>query len=200
MVTKEQCLLNRALEEMHYGRNQGLMMAVMNAFNNGKQYISEKVFMNNESGIDSALSDFTPSQIIRAVLGEDSEYRIDEPFFVVEGDEIRSIDGYDFKEMLGQGGAQGLLTDEVVEELVSAGEIGEAFDDYVSVNYPQDYENIDTYALYDMGYRTEGQILQADWDQLVKELMNQRPVSLDENDIRSITNKVISEIKKRRKK
>lgn len=200
MVTKEQCLLNRALEEMHYGRNQGLMMAVMNAFNNGKQYISEKVFINNESGIDSALSDFTPSQIIRAVLGEDSEYRIDEPFFVVEGDEIRSIDGYDFKEMLGQGGAQGLLTDEVVEELVSAGEIGEAFDDYVSVNYPQDYENIDTYALYDMGYRTEGQILQADWDQLVKELINQRPVSLDENDIRSITNKVISEIKKRRKK
>ena len=93
-----------------------------------------------------------------------------------------------------------LLTDEVVEELVSAGEIGEAFDDYVSVNYPQDYENIDTYALYDMGYRTEGQILQADWDQLVKELINQRPVSLDENDIRSITNKVISEIKKRRKK
>lgn len=175
-------------------------MAVMNAFNNGKQYISEKVFINNESGIDSALSDFTPSQIIRAVLGEDSEYRIDEPFFVVEGDEIRSIDGYDFKEMLGQGGAQGLLTDEVVEELVSAGEIGEAFDDYVSVNYPQDYENIDTYALYDMGYRTEGQILQADWDQLVKELINQRPVSLDENDIRSITNKVISEIKKRRKK
>lgn len=193
-------MLNRAIEEMHYGRNQGLMMAVMNAFNNGKQYISEKVFINNESGIDSALSDFTPSQIIRAVLGEDSEYRIDEPFFVVEGDEIRSIDGYDFKEMLGQGGAQGLLTDEVVEELVSAGEIGEAFDDYVSVNYPQDYENIDTYALYDMGYRTEGQILQADWDQLVKELMNQRPVSLDENDIRSITNKVISEIKKRRKK
>ena len=200
MVTKEQCLLNRAIEEMHYGRNQGLMVAMMNAFNNGKQYISEKVFINNESGLDSALSDFTPSQIIRAVLGEDSEYRIDEPFFVVEGDEIRSIDGYDFKEMLGQGGAQGLLTDEVVEELVSAGEIGEAFDDYVSVNYPQDYENIDTYALYDMGYRTEGQILQADWDQLVKELINQRPVSLDENDIRSITNKVISEIKKRRKK
>ena len=185
MVTKEQCLLNKALEQVDYGRNQKLIQTIVKIYNYGKQYVSEKVFLNNEYGLDAGLRGMSPSQIIYSVLGDDAEYRIDDPFFIIEGDGIRSIDGYDFRRMLQPEDMQKLMTNDVFEELDDT-DITDAFDEFVQANYPQQYRALDFDNLYDMGYRTGGQVMQADWNQLVKKLMEYKP-QLDEGRVLEMT-------------
>ena len=44
MVTKEQCLVDRIIDELEYGRNPQLKAQVIKCYNAGKQYASEMIF------------------------------------------------------------------------------------------------------------------------------------------------------------
>lgn len=185
MVTKEQCLINQALEEIDYGRNEGLIQNVITSFNVSKKYVSEKIFINNEQGLNTALQGMPPASIVYAVLGEGNEFRIDDPFFIVTGDEIKSIDGYDLRRMIQPQDMKEMLSRHIEQEL-SDTDIFDAFDEFVQSNYPQQYNEIDTDNLYDMGYRSGSQIIDADWNQLVKQLMQFQP-QLDEGRVLEMT-------------
>ena len=206
MVTKEQCLLDRVLDELEYGRNNRLAQYVLAAYNQGKKYASDMVFQNDERGLDQALQGYSPSFIVFSLIGEDNEYDPRAPFFTVDSG-IRSIDGYEFQRMLTPEDRQKLLNDDILGELDNT-EIMDAFDTFVNKNYPQIYSNLDFDWLYDMGYRTEYDMLRADWGQLVQELQQYaqqqqqvnegKAVKLNENDLRGMTNKILKEILKKK--
>ena len=202
MVTKEQCLLDRVLNELDYGRNDRLAQYVLAAYNQGKKYASDMVFQNDERGLDQALQGYSPSFIVFSIIGEDSEYDPKAPFFTIDSG-IRSIDGHDFQRMLTPEDKQKLLNQDVLEELDNT-DIMDAFDTFVQENYPQMYNNLDFDWLYDMGYRTEYDMLKADWAKLVQELQQYaqqqqqvneaKTVKLSGNDLRRMTNKILKEI------
>lgn len=202
MVTKEQCLLDRVLNELDYGRNDRLVQYVLAAYNQGKKYASDMVFQNDEHGLDQALQGYSPSFIVFSIIGEDSEYDPKDPFFTIDSG-IRSIDGYDFQRMLTPEDKQKLLNQDILDELDNT-DIMDAFDTFVQENYPQMYNNLDFDWLYDMGYRTEYDMLKADWAKLVQELQQYaqqqqqvneaKTVKLSGNDLRRMTNKILKEI------
>ena len=202
MVTKEQCLLDRVLNELDYGRNVRLAQYVLAAYNQGKKYASDMVFQNDERGLDQALQGYSPSFIVFSIIGEDSEYDPRAPFFTIDSG-IRSIDGYDFQRMLTPEDKQKLLNQDILDELDNT-DIMDAFDTFVRENYPQMYNNLDFDWLYDMGYRTEYDMLKADWAKLVQELQQYaqqkqqvnetKTVKLSGNDLRRMTNKILKEI------
>ena len=200
MVTKEQCLLSRVLDELEYGRNDRLAQYVLAAYNQGKKYASDMIFQNDERGLDQALQGYSPSFIVYSIIGEDSEYDPRAPFFTIDSG-IRSIDGYDFQRMLTPEDKQKLLNQDILGELDGT-DITDAFDTFVHSNFPQVYDNIDFDWLYDMGYRTEHSILNADWNELVKELQQYaqqqvnegKTVKLSENDLRGMTDRILKEI------
>jgi hypothetical protein len=202
MVTKEQCLLDRVLNELDYGRNDRLAQYVLAAYNQGKKYASDMVFQNDERGLDQALQGYSPSFIVFSIIGEDSEYDPKDPFFTIDSG-IRSIDGYDFQRMLTPEDKQKLLNQDILDELDNT-DIVDAFDTFVRENYPQMYNNLDFDWLYDMGYRTEYDMLKADWAKLVQELQQYaqqqqqvneaKTVKLTGNDLRRMTNKILKEI------
>ena len=204
MVTKEQCLVDRVLEELEYGRNDRLAQYVLAAYNEGKRYASDMIFQNDERGLDQALEGYSPSFIVYSIIGDDSEYDPRAPFFTIDSG-IRSIDGYDFQRMLTPEDRQKLLNDDILGELDNT-DIMDAFDTFVNKNYPQIYRGLDFDWLYDMGYRTEYDMLRADWGQLVQELQQYaqqqqqvnegKTVKLSENDLRGMTNKILKEILK----
>ena len=202
MVTKEQCLLSRVLDELEYGRNDRLAQYVLAAYNQGKKYASDMIFQNDERGLDQALQGYSPSFIVYSIIGDDTEYDPRAPFFIIDSG-IRSIDGYDFQRMLTPEDKQKLLNDDILGELDGT-DITDAFDTFVHSNFPQVYDNIDFDWLYDMGYRTEYSILNADWNELVKELQQYaqqqgqvnetKTVKLNEKDLRKMTNRILKEI------
>lgn len=204
MVTKEQCLVDRVLEELEYGRNDRLAQYVLAAYNEGKRYASDMIFQNDERGLDQALEGYSPSFIVYSIIGDDTEYDPKAPFFTIDSG-IRSIDGYDFQRMLTPEDRQKLLNDDILGELDNT-DIMDAFDTFVNKNYPQIYRGLDFDWLYDMGYRTEYDMLRADWGQLVQELQQYaqqqqqvnegKAVKLNENDLRGMTNKILKEILK----
>ena len=206
MVTKEQCLLDRVLDEMEYGRNDRLAQYVLAAYNQGKKYASDMIFQNDERGLDQALQGYSPSFIVYSIIGDDTEYDPRAPFFTIDSG-IRSIDGYDFQRMLTPEDRQKLLNDDILGELDNT-DIMDAFDTFVNKNYPQIYRSLDFDWLYDMGYRTEYDMLRADWGQLVQELQQYaqqqqqvnegKTVKLSENDLRGMTNKILKEVLKRK--
>lgn len=205
MVTKEQCLIDRVLDEMEYRGNERLAQYVLAAYNQGKKYASDMIFQNDERGLDQALQGYSPSFIVYSIIGDDAEYDPRAPFFTIDSG-IRSIDGYDFQRMLTPEDRQKLLNDDILGELDNT-EIMDAFDTFVNKNYPQIYNNLDFDWLYDMGYRTEYSILNADWNELVKELQQYaqqqqvnegKAVKLNENDLRGMTNKILKEILKKK--
>lgn len=205
MATKEQCLLDRVLSELDYGRNDRLAQYVLAAYNQGKRYASDMIFQNDERGLDQALQGYSPSFIVYSIIGDDTEYDPRAPFFIIDSG-IRSIDGYDFQRMLTPEDKQKLMRPEIFEELDST-DIMDAFDTFVNQNYPQIYRGLDFDWLYDMGYRTEYSILNADWNELVKELQQYaqqqqvnegKAVKLNENDLRGMTNKILKEILKKK--
>ena len=208
MVTKEQCLLDRVLDEMEYGRNDRLAQYVLAAYNQGKRYASDMIFQNDERGLDQALEGYSPSFIVYSIIGDDSEYDPRAPFFTIDSG-IRSIDGYDFQRMLTPEDRQKLLNDDILGELDNT-DIMDAFDTFVNKNYPQIYRGLDFDWLYDMGYRTEYDMLRADWGQLVQELQQYaqqqqqvnegKAVKLSGNDLRGMTNKILKEVLKKGKK
>ena len=206
MVTKEQCLVDRVLEELEYGRNDRLAQYVLAAYNQGKRYASDMIFQNDERGLDQALQGYSPSFIVYSIIGDDTEYDPRAPFFTIDSG-IRSIDGYDFQRMLTPEDRQKLLNDDILGELDNT-DIMDAFDTFVNKNYPQIYRGLDFDWLYDMGYRTEYDMLRADWGQLVQELQQYaqqqqqvnegKAVKLSENDLRGMTNKILKEVLKRK--
>ena len=191
MVTKEQCLFERLMDEVSYGRDQKIIQAVVNVYNQGKKYASDMLFVNDENGLDQGLEGYSPSFIVYSILGEDSEYDMRDPFFVIENG-VKSIDSYDLQRMLTPEDVQKLSTNDVFEYLDDS-EISEAFDEYVRQNYPQQYKTLDTDNLYYMGYRTSGHILDANWDELVKELMNYKP-EMDESRVLELTEEELREM------
>lgn len=198
MVTKEQCLLDRVLSELDYDRNDRLAQYVVAAYNQGKKYASEMIFQNDERGLDQALQGFSPSFIVFSVIGDDSEYDPKAPFFTVDSG-IRSIDGYDFQRMLTPEDKQKLLNNDVLGELDNT-DIMDAFDSFVQANYPQIYNSLDFDMLYDMGYRTEYDMLREDWGKLVQELQHytqvneEKTIKLNGNDLRGMTDRILKEI------
>ena len=202
MVTKEQCLLSQVLDKLEYGRNDRLARYVLDTYNEGKKYASEMIFRNDERGLDQALQGYSPSFIVYSIIGKDSEYDPRAPFFTIDNG-IRSIDGYDFQRMLTPEDKQKLLNDDILGEL-DGDDIINAFDTFIHSNFPQVYDDIDFDWLYDMGYRNEYQILNADWNELVKELQQHtqqqgqvnegKTVKLNERDLQKMTNRIVKEI------
>lgn len=203
MVTKEQCLLQEVFKEIEYGRNDRLIQRVLAAYNQGKKYASDMLFQNDERGLDQGLEGFPPSFIVYSIIGDDSEYDARDPFFIIRNG-IESIDGYDFQRMLTPEDHQKLSKMELFEELDNTN-ITDAFDTFVEENYPQIYRSLDFDWLYDLGYRTEYDMLNADWNELVKELQQygqqqqvneSRTVKLNESDLRKMVNKALKKILK----
>ena len=202
MVTKEQCLLSQVLDKLEYGRNDRLARYVLDTYNEGKKYASEMIFRNDERGLDQALQGYSPSFIVYSVIGDDTEYDPRAPFFTIDNG-IKSIDGYDFQRMLTPEDKQKLLNDDILGE-IDGDDIINAFDTFVHSNFPQVYDDIDFDWLYDMGYRNEYQILNADWNELVKELQQYtqqqgqvnegKTVKLNERDLQKMTNRIVKEI------
>ncbi len=202
MVTKEQCLLDRIISVIEYGRNNRIAKYVLAAFNEGKKYTSDMIFQNDERGLDQGLQGYSPSFIVYSLIGDDTKYDPSAPFFTVDSG-IRSIDGYDFQRMLTPEDSKKLLNNDVLDELDDS-DIMDAFDCFVHENYPQMYNNLDFDWLYVMGYRTEYDMLKADWTKLVQELQQYaqqqkqvseaKAVKLTGNDLRRMTNKILKEI------
>ena len=204
MVTKEQCLLKRVIELIGYGRNPELTKYVLAGYNQGKNYLADCVFQNNDDGLDYALERYAPSQIINFVTGEDSEYNADDPLFVLDGGGLRSLDGYDFERMLRPEDAQKILNEDVLESLDDM-DYYDAFEDFLRANYPDfynkfDYDMLDGYNSYDFA--------KADWNELIKQLMsnpaqrvneNKKSVRLNESDLKSMADSIIKEVLKRKK-
>lgn len=191
MVTKEQCLLDKALRGLDYDRNQGLIQAIVSIYNQGKRYASDMIFQNDERGLDAGLRGFSPSFIVYSLIGDDSEYNARDPFFVIDNG-IRSLSGYDLEGMLRNEDMSKFMVDDVFGELDDT-DIDEALDEFIRSNYPQEYKNIDIDNLYYMGYRTGGHILGADWNQLVQELVQYKP-DLDEGRVLEMTEDELRQI------
>lgn len=173
MVTKEQCILERVLEEVNYGRNSRLTQYVLAGYNQGKQYESDMVFENDENGLDRGLEGYSPSFIVFSLLGEDNEYNARDPFFVIENG-IKSLDAYDFRRMLTPEDTKKILNQDVLDELDES-DWSDAFAIFLYTNYPQIYEKFD----YDMldGYNAYD-YQKANWDELAKSIgtRQQEPV------------------------
>ena len=199
MITKEQCLLKQILSEIDFGRNRNLVNAAVTMYNDGKQYASDMIFMNDENGLDSGLEGYSPSFIVYSLVGENSEYDARDPFFTIENG-IKSFDGYGFERMLKPEDMQKLLSKEVLEELDDS-DFFEAFERFLQTNYPQIHENFDYNALDDYDAYD---YMKANWDELAKSIGQQQEggqaVKLSESDLKKIINKTLSEVNKRRKK
>lgn len=201
MVTKEQCLLNQVLNELEYDRNERLRQYIVNIYNQGKKYASEMVFPNDERGFYQALKGWGEAEICKIFYETLGDFDTSTPFFTVNY-KLNSIDADDFLRMLTPEDKQKLMSNpEIFEELDST-DISDAFDEFVQGNYPQIYRSLDFDMLYDMGYRSEYDMLEADWNKLVKKLqqyasqqVNENScVKLSERDIKHMTNKILNEI------
>jgi hypothetical protein len=202
MVTKEQCLLNRVLDELEYGRNDRLAQYVLAAYNQGKKYASDMIFQNDENGFYQALNGWGKDEICKIFYETLGYFDKSAPFFTVDY-KLNSVDMDEFIRMLTPEDKQKLINDDILGELDGT-DITDAFDTFVYSNFPQVYDNIDFDWLYDIGYRTEYQILNADWNELVKELQQYaqqhgqvnetKTVKLNEMDLRKMTNKILKEI------
>ena len=204
MVTKEQCLLSRVLDELEYGGNDRLAQYVLAAYNQGKRYASDMIFQNDENGFYQALKGWGEAEICKVFYETLGDFDRSAPFFTVDY-KLNSVNTDEFIRMLTPEDKQKLMRPEIFEELDNT-DIMDAFDTFVNKNYPQIYRDLDFDWLYDMGYRTEYSILNADWNELVKELQQYaqqqqqvnegRTVKLNENDLRGMTNKILKEILK----
>ena len=186
MKTKAQCLLERIMSDIEYGRNPGLAKEVIHSFNLGKKYSSDMIFLNDENGLDEGLQGYSPSFIVYSLIGEDSEYNAKDPFFTIDSG-IRSIDAYDFERMLDEDGLNRITGWDVVQFLDDS-DAFDAFESFIYNNYPQQYRSMNTEAIED--YTTE-QFFDANWDELAKSLMQQpvnegRVLEMTEEELRTI--------------
>ena len=186
MKTKAQCLLERIMSDIEYGQNPRLGEILTNAYNAGKKYSSDMIFLNDEKGLDKGLQGYSPSFIVYSLIGEDSEYNARDPFFTIDSG-IRSIDAYDFERMLDEDGLSRITGWDVVQFLDDS-DAFDAFESFIYNNYPQQYRSMNTEAIED--YTTE-QFFDANWDELAKSLMQQpvkegRVLEMTEEELRRI--------------
>lgn len=186
MKTKAQCLLEKILSEVEYGRNPRLGEQVVHSYNAGKKYASDMLFLNDENGLDQGLQGFSPSFIVYSLIGEDNSYNARDPFFVVESG-IRSLDAYDLERMLDEDGMKRITGWDVVQFLDDM-DCFDAFESFIYKNYPQQYNSINTDSIED--YSTED-FFNANWDELAKNLMSQqvnegRTLELTEEELNAI--------------
>ena len=186
MKTKAQCLLERIMSDIEYGRNPGLAKEVIHSFKLGKKYSSDMIFLNDENGLDEGLQGYSPSFIVYSLIGEDSEYNAKDPFFTIDSG-IRSIDAYDFERMLDEDGLNRITGWDVVQFLDDS-DAFDAFESFIYNNYPQQYRSMNTEAIED--YTTE-QFFDANWDELAKSLLQQpvnegRVLEMTEEELRTI--------------
>lgn len=186
MKTKAQCLLERIMSDVEYGRNPRIGEVLVNAYNAGKKYSSDMLFLNDEKGLDEGLQGYSPSFIVYSLIGEDSNYNAKDPFFVVE-DGIRSIDTYDVMKTLDEDGWKRMTSWDVVQFLDDS-DAFDAFESFIYWNYPQEYRSMNTEAIED--YTTE-QFFNANWDELAKSLMQQ---SVNEGRVLEMTEEELNEI------
>ena len=186
MKTKAQCLLEKILNEVEYGRNPRLGEQVMHSYNVGKKYSSDMIFLNDENGLDKGLQGYSPSFIVYSLIGEDSEYNAKDPFFTIDSG-IRSVDAYDFERMLDEDGLNRITGWDVVQFLDDS-DAFDAFESFIYWNYPQQYKSMNTEAIED--YTTED-FFNANWEELAKSLMGQqvnegRTLELTEEELNAI--------------
>ena len=186
MVTKEQCLVNRILEEIGYGRAPELAQTVVTMYNQGKNYLSDCVFINNNNGLNQALERFSPAEIVKLVLGEDTEYDKSEPFFIFSNGTLHSIDEYDFQRMLKPEDISKILNQDVLSELSESG-LYDAFETYIRENYPQAMKNWT--GDWEDQYLYNFDLINGNWDELAKTLS--QPVN--EGRVLEMTDKEIKE-------
>lgn len=186
MKTKAQCLLERIMSDVEYGRNPRIGEVLVNAYNAGKKYSSDMLFLNDEKGLDEGLQGYSPSFIVYSLIGEDSNYNAKDPFFVVE-DGIHSIDTYDVMKTLDEDGWKRMTSWDVVQFLDDS-DAFDAFESFIYWNYPQEYRSMNTEAIED--YTTE-QFFNANWDELAKSLMQQ---SVNEGRVLEMTEEELNEI------
>ena len=201
MVTKEQCLLSIIMGEVSYDRNPRLNEIVAQVFNYGKKYSSDKIFVNDENGLDKGLEGYSPSFIVYSIIGEDSEYDARDPFFTIDSG-IRSLDTYDLERKFPEE-LKKLVCWDVVQFLDDS-DCWDAFDTFVRENYGNVYQNIDFDELD--GYSTE-EFFETNWDELVKSLMQSQPgqtineaVKLNKQDLKRMTKRIMNEIMSKGKK
>jgi hypothetical protein len=174
------------MSDIEYGRNPRLGEVLVNAYNAGKKYSSDMLFLNDEKGLDEGLQGYSPSFIVYSLIGEDSNYNAKDPFFVVE-DGIRSVEAYDVMRTLDEDGWKRMTSWDVVQFLDDS-DAFDAFESFIYWNYPQEYRSMNTEAIED--YTTE-QFFQADWDELAKSLLQQqvnegRVLEMTEEELRTI--------------
>lgn len=186
MKTKAQCLLERIMSDVEYGRNPRIGEVLVNAYNAGKKYSSDMLFLNDEKGLDEGLQGYSPSFIVYSLIGEDSNYNAKDPFFVVE-DGIRSVEAYDVMRTLDEDGWKRMTSWDVVQFLDDS-DAFDAFESFIYWNYPQEYRSMNTEAIED--YTTE-QFFNANWDELAKSLMQQ---SVNEGRVLEMTEEELNEI------
>lgn len=186
MKTKAQCLLERIMSDIEYGRNPRIGEVLVNAYNAGKKYSSDMLFLNDEKGLDEGLQGYSPSFIVYSLIGEDSNYNAKDPFFVVE-DGIRSVETYDIMRTLDEDGWKRMTSWDVVQFLDDS-DAFDAFESFIYWNYPQEYKSMNTEAIED--YTTE-QFFNANWDELAKSLM-QQPVN--DGQVLEMTEEELNEI------
>jgi hypothetical protein len=192
---------------LEYERNDRLTQYVVNIYNQGKKYVSEMVFPNDERGFYQALKGWGEAEICNIFYETLGDFDKSAPFFTVDY-KLNSINADYFVRMLTPEDKQKLMSNQDIFEELDNTDIMDAFDDFVQENYPQIYSSLDFDMLYDMGYRTEYHMLGADWNQLVKELQQyasqqvneNRSVKLSESDLKEMTDKILNEILNKGKK
>ncbi len=174
------------MSDVEYGRNPRIGEVLVNAYNAGKKYSSDMLFLNDEKGLDEGLQGYSPSFIVYSLIGEDSNYNAKDPFFVVE-DGIRSVEAYDVMRTLDEDGWKRMTSWDVVQFLDDS-DAFDAFESFIYWNYPQEYRSMNTEAIED--YTTE-QFFNANWDELAKSLMQQ---SVNEGRVLEMTEEELNEI------
>ena len=201
MVTKEQCILERILDLAEYGaRGDRFLKYLINIFNEGKRYASEMVFMNDDVGIEEVLGGMSEDDaeyfVSEMESGNGPYYDNTDPLITFEQG-IKSLDMDDFKKMLTPEMMNKIVTNDVVLANLDGSDYQDAFEMYVKANYPDRAKNWNAdweeQYLYDTDFRT------ADWDQLA-ETLGGNMMRLSESDLREMTNRILKEVIRRRKK
>lgn len=168
-------------------------------FNEGKTYADEKIFSNDDVGIDEVLEGMSEgdAEYFKEELesGNGPYYSPSDPFITFDQG-IKSIDMNDFVKMLSPEMVERVANDEVMLANLDDSDFQEAFAEFVKVNYPSYIKNWtsdwEEQYLYDFDFRY------GDWNRLVKTL-GVNTISLSESDLRRMANKILKEILKGKK-
>ena len=201
MSIKDRCILVRIIELAERGVGGDLFTKLLTRiYNQGERFVSDMVFTNDDDGIRNALGWLSDSDakyfISQMETGEGPHYsRYDDLVTFDSG--IRSLDFDEFRDMLTPDKVDKIVNDEAIVANLDNSDYLDAFETYIRVEYPDRMKYWDAdweeRHLYDTDFRT------ADWDQLAQTLGG-NTMQLSESDLRMMTNRILKEVIKRRKK